>query len=679
MSVTDEIKDRLDIIDVISAYVPLKKAGRNYKGLCPFHNEKTPSFVVFPDSRNWHCFGACGIGGDIFSFIMKRENLDFGEALTMLAAKAGVELPARSEAAAADEGRSERLRAIVSDAAAYYHYLLNKADEAAIARAYLERRGLTGETQEAWQLGYSLDSWDALRGRLTGKGYSLDEIEEAGLLVRREDGSGAYDRFRGRLMIPIRDPQARTIGFGARILREDPARPAPKYINSPQTPLFDKGNVLFGLDMARKAIRDQDLAVLVEGYMDVMMSHQVGVCNVVAGMGTALGETQMRQLKRYTANITLALDPDVAGDHATLRGLEAARQSLDREWEPVLSPTGLVRQESRLKAQIRIAALPDGLDPDELAFRDVERWRQVIAAARPIVDYYLAVVGREEDLTSARGKANAVERMAPLIQEIANPVEREHYIQGLARLIRSDERLVAEQIARAGRVTDSERRAKARERAQPSDRSPGDEDGGAAAAPLREGRGARTQPVQPRAPAAQAKPGPEEHILGWLFLRADLLSHLDADMIGWQAPPLQPDDFASTENRALLAALQGAGHLPEEPDPAEWLTDLPEVLRRRGQAIVAEVQRKPPLTDEKLIKDLGDSLLRLRLQHLREQLKQLEALVRESQEGGTEEWRQYTEMITVYNAQAAHMQKVLHSRTTAGVLARRKADVSADG
>ena len=164
-------------------------------------------------------------------------------------------------------------------------------------------------------------------------------------------------------MIPIRDVQGRTIGFGARILREDPARPAPKYMNSPQTPLFDKGNVLFGLDMARKAIRDADLGVLVEGYMDVMMSHQVGVCNVVAGMGTALGETQMRQLKRYTGNITLALDPDAAGDHATLRGLEAARQSLEREWEPVISPTGLVRQESRLKAQLRIAALPDGLDP----------------------------------------------------------------------------------------------------------------------------------------------------------------------------------------------------------------------------------------------------------------------------------------------------------------------------
>ena len=318
MSVTDEIKDRLDIVDVISGYVPLKKAGRNYKGLCPFHNEKTPSFIVFPDTQGWHCFGACGIGGDIFTFVMKRENLDFGEALAMLAAKAGVELQPREAAASGNDAKLERLRAIVADAAVYFHYLLNKANKAASPRDYLAQRGLTETTWEAWQLGYALDSWDALRDRLTGKGYKLDEIEETGLIIRREDGTGWYDRFRGRLMIPIRDVQGRTIGFGARILREDPARPAPKYMNSPQGPLFDKGHILFGLDMARKAIHDEDLAILVEGYMDVMMSHQVGVCNVVAGMGTALGETQMRQLKRYTGNITLALDPDAAGDHATL-------------------------------------------------------------------------------------------------------------------------------------------------------------------------------------------------------------------------------------------------------------------------------------------------------------------------------------------------------------------------
>ncbi len=658
MSVTDEIKDRLDIVDVISAYVPLKKAGRNYKGLCPFHNEKTPSFIVFPESQNWHCFGACGIGGDIFSFVMKRENVDFGEALALLAAKAGVELQPR-EATSGDDVRFDRLRAIVGEAAAYFHYLLNQAGEAAIARDYLERRGLTRETWEAWQLGYSLDSWDALRDRLLGKGYKPDEIEEAGLVIRHEEGR-YYDRFRGRLMIPIRDVQSRTIGFGARILREDPARPGPKYINSPQTPLFDKGNVLFGLDMARKAIRDADLAVLVEGYMDVLGSHQVGVANVVAGMGTALGESQMRQLKRFTNNITLALDPDVAGDHATLRGLEAARQSLERDWEPVISPTGLVRQESRLKAQIRIAALPDGLDPDELALRDVDRWRQVIAQAQPVVDYFLALVSREEDLTAAHGKAAAVERMAPVIAEIANPVERAHYVQALARLIHADERLVAEQVAVVGRQTANaavQAAGKARERAEP--------------APAQTPKTTRVKASPPA--GGRSTENLEGHILGWLLLRPDLMANLDADLIGCQAAPLGPEDFSRSEHQALLTTLQAlpqAGELESE----ERLASLPAVLQPQARTIFSEAAARPPLTEEKLLKDLGDSVLRLRLLLLSAQVRQLEALQRESQEAGTEEWRQYKDTISICNVQADHMQKLLHGRTMAGALAKLQAE-----
>ncbi len=256
------------------------------------------------------------------------------------------------------------------------------------------------------------------------------------------------DKFVNRLMFTISDVTGRVIGFGGRTLTGGDEA---KYINSPTTALFDKSNGRYGLDMARKALRDENLAVIVEGYMDVLMSHQVGVCHVVAGMGTALTEAQMRQVKRYTSNITLALDPDTAGDHAALRGLETARQALEREWQPVVGPTGLVRQESRLKAQLRIATLPAGLDPDELAWQDVAAWRQVIAEAKPIVDHFLALVGREEDLTSARGKANAVGRLAPLIYEIASPVERNHYIQMLARLVQTDERLVAEQVTALGR------------------------------------------------------------------------------------------------------------------------------------------------------------------------------------------------------------------------------------
>ncbi|MGQ9490826.1 MAG: DNA primase [Anaerolineae bacterium] len=662
MSVIDEIKERLDIVEVISAYVPLSKAGRNYKGLCPFHAEKTPSFFVFPETQSWHCFGACSTGGDVFSFVMKRENLDFGEALALLAAKAGVELKPREAGREAEDSRAERLRAILADAAIYYHYLLGKSGEAAQARRYLEQRGLQPETWELWQLGYSLDSWNALRDRLVGKGYQLEEIEAAGLIVRRESEGGLsfYDRFRGRLMIPIRDVQGRTIGFGARILREDPEHPAPKYINSPQTLLFDKSSTLYGLDMARQAIREANLAVIVEGYMDVLMSHQVGVRNVVAGMGTALTEAQIRLLKRYTSNITLALDPDAAGDHATLRGLETARQSLEREWEPMISPTGLVRQESRLKARLHIAVLPDELDPDELAYRDVARWRQVIAEARPIVDFYLDLVAREEDLRSARGKANAVTRLAPLIREVANPVERAHYIQALARLVQTDERLVAEQITLAGRTADRQRAAPT---AGPQE-SPPSADGASAAQGAQAGRKRRT-------PTTSF--GAEEYLLGWLLLRPDLLPALDTEMINQQTPPLGPDDFFGTESRALVSELLALTSGSDEVMVEERIAALPAPLQEYGRRIVAEVQRRPPLTDEKLVKDLGDSLLRLRERNLRRQVQQVEFLILESEQSGTRERaRELHELMAAYTSQKRHIQRLLSGRTTAAALATKK-------
>jgi len=660
MSVVDEVKERLDIVEVISQYVPLKKAGRSYKGLCPFHNEKTPSFVVFPENQSWHCFGSCSTGGDVFSFVMKRENLDFGEALATLAARAGVELQPRTATASADEQKIERLREIVADAAAYFNYLLNRAPEAVIARDTLERRGFTHQTWENWQIGYSLDSWDALKDRLVGKGYTLAEIEAAGMVIQRDDGSGYYDRFRGRLMIPIRDVQSRTIGFGARVLREEPGRPQPKYINSPQTPLFDKSNVLYGLDSAKKAIRDVDLAVIVEGYMDVLMSHQVGVANVVAGMGTALTESQMRQLKRYSNNLTLALDPDAAGDHATIRGLETARQAMEREWQPVVGPSGLVRQESRLKAQLRIAALPDGLDPDELAYADVDRWRRVLADAKPIVDYYLALVGREEDLSTARGKSNAVERIAPIIREIANPVERGHYIQQLARLIQTDERLVAEQVARTRTTDDGRRTTVAGASELPAGDRPSQQADRPDIRPARAAVNRRSAPV-----------GPEEHLLGCLLSRPDLLAALDAQLIGLGVPPLNPEDLNDAENRAILATLQA--HLPAAAAwaPSEIAAIMPEALAEHCRGLLEHVQRRPSLTDDKLLKDLGDLVLRLRQEGLYRQVSQVRYLIQEFEESSSlDEARRYRELMPIYTGQIAQVQKLLNARTMAGALSK---------
>jgi DNA primase len=409
--------------------------------------------------------------------------------------------------------------------------------------------------------------------------------------------------------------------------------------------------------MARKAIRDADLAVLVEGYMDVLMSHQVGVLNVVAGMGTALTDAQLRQLKRYTGNITLALDPDTAGDAATLRGLETARQALEREWEPVISPSGLVRQESRLKAQLRIATLPEGLDPDEVARSDPEAWRRVIAEAKPLVDYYLAVVRAEENLTTARGKSNAVARMAPLIREIANPVERTHYIQLLARMVQTAERLVAEQVARGGREKDG--------------RPAGERAAGGAKARTR-GEGGAPDAVEVQEAAVVF--GQEEHILGYLLCRPDLMGRLDAEMIELQAPPLCPDDFTGAENRAILIALQSAPVVDiddEDQDQGVPPGSIPDILQERCRAVMDQVRRNPSLTDERLLKDLGDLLLRLRARNLYEQISRLETLILESEPSGAlEQLRQYQDLMVSYSAQKRQIQKLLEARSMLGALAQ---------
>ena len=327
MGTVEEVKNRIDIVEFISGYIPLKKAGHNYKGLCPFHAEKTPSFVVFPDTQTWHCFGACGTGGDVFRFFMQAEGTDFSEALRELAQRAGVSLgPPTPRSEAADKQR-EKLLDIQAAAAQYFHHQLRQSKEGAQVREYVADRGINTETVERFQLGYALNKWEGLKSHLTGRGYTEADLVEAGLLVKKEETGSSYDRFRKRLIIPIRDSQGRVIAFGARAL--DP-NDVPKYLNSPQTPLFDKSSTLFGLDLAKRAIRNSDQAVIVEGYMDVLSAHQRGHANVVAGMGTALTEAQLTLLKHLTKNFVLALDADTAGDAATLRGINLARESLDR-------------------------------------------------------------------------------------------------------------------------------------------------------------------------------------------------------------------------------------------------------------------------------------------------------------------------------------------------------------
>ncbi len=443
MSVVDEIKARLDIVDIVSETVNLRHSGKNYTGFCPFHtNTKTPAFAVFPDSQSWRCFGQCNEGGDIFNFVMKREGWDFPEALRHLAERAGVILQEFTPEEQEQVEENDRLREILSMAVTFFQHQLRNTSAGQGALDYLYGRKLTDETIDTFALGYAPDSWEALTSYLTSRQVSPEDLINAGLVSEREDG-GVYDRFRHRLVIPIRDQQGRMAGFGGRVLREEDV---PKYLNSPKTPVFDKGHLLYGLDMARREIRMQDQVVIVEGYLDVIGPYQAGFKNCVSAMGTALTEDQFRLIKRYSRRIVLALDADAAGQRATLRGLEMARQSMDREGELFFDSRGLMGIEGRIKADIRVTTLPEGLDPDEIALEDPDRWAELIKDANPVVIHVMETLAQREDLDDPKTKEEIATQVLPLIEDVRGSVEREAYRQRLARLLRVDERALVRRV-----------------------------------------------------------------------------------------------------------------------------------------------------------------------------------------------------------------------------------------
>lgn len=594
MDAVEEIKERLDAVTLIGETVKLRKSGKNYVGFCPFHpNTRTPAFVVFPESNTWRCFGACNEGGDIFTFVMKKEGLDFPEALRLLAQRAGVELAPRGPEARQEEEQYERLRAALEAAVTFYrHQLLhNPAGEPVLA--YLRGRGLRDETLERFEVGYAPNAWDATYRFLLGKGFEMEELVQAGLVSERESG-GYFDRFRHRIMIPIRDARGRMAGFGARVV--DP-EDVPKFLNSPQTPLFDKGRLLYGLDKARKAIRSADQAVIVEGYMDVMALHQAGFENVVSPMGTALTEAQLRLLKRYSRRLVLALDADVAGDRATLRGLTVARETLDREQEPVFDARGLVRYEGRLDAEIRIATLPAGMDPDELVAADPQAWADLLAGAQTVVAYVLDVLTREKDLSDPKVKAEIARQVVPLIEDVADPVEREAYRQMLARRIGVDERALLTP-ARAAR-------------------------------PRR--RRAPAEPPPVAVEAVQRAGRLERFCLGALLARPEILYRVDRELQALEMPRLNAEDFAGEEGRLVLRAVHQALD-QEEQEPAEACrAALEDVLPGPAEGYLTEVADLT-LEEPRVEEGVVNAFLRLRRRSLDRQLSGLQFQLAVAQE-----------------------------------------------
>ena len=583
----EDIKDRLDAVEVIGKYVPLKKAGHNFKGLCPFHSEKTPYFVVFPDDGHYHCFG-CGQSGDIFTFVMKMENLEFGDALRQLADRAGVTLVAQPQAVAEDRSR-DRLREINSAASHYFHNLLLKSGEGQRARDFLVRRGVNADTVAGWELGYSLDSWDGLTNYLLSKGYAVEDLVAAGLVRRREvegrpaspeavvQRSDVYDYFRGRVIFPIRDQKGNVTGFGARTLGDD----QPKFLNSPQTLVFDKSASLYGIDHAKETIRAGSQTVIVEGYLDVLIAHQMGILNVVASLGTALTERQLGIVKKLGKRLVLALDADSAGDEATLRGLSTAREVMDRVAVPTPSPRGLIRFEYKLDADLRILSLPRGEDPDNVILRSVAEWNQLVQEALPVVDFYFRVVASRLDLKDPKGKSAAVEQLLPLIREIDNQVAQAHYLAQLSRLVQVDERLLAARLR-----------------------------GLASVGPAAE-RLPRVAPVAiRRAVSAEA------------YCLAQLLRH---SRLYWQVEGLDPEDFTDPLHRQVFTSIQSIIPAGQPLDPHELRDSLDPALWDGFDDLVKLAESQPQGADDEreMENEVVVSAVRIRLARRKEQLQRL--------------------------------------------------------
>jgi DNA primase len=595
VSVIDEIKQRVDIVDVVSWYVPgLKKAGRSFKASCPFHVEKTPSFFVFPERQSWHCFGACATGGDAFSFVMRKEGVDFGEALRILAQRTGVSLAPLQPSGSQREG--QRLKEINEAASEYYHRLL-LSQVGQPVRSYLAQRGVAEKTIGDFQLGFSLDSWEALRDELTQKGCREDELLTAGLLVEKEQGK-VYDRFRNRLMFPIRGADGKVVGFGARALDDS----LPKYLNSPQTPVFDKSSTLYGIDRAKSAIRKQDLAIVVEGYMDAVIAHQYGFNNVVASLGTSLTERQVGIIKKLTKHLALALDADAAGEMAMLRGQEVISETFGQP----MSVSGWtdVRYENPYDADWKVVILPPGKDPDDVIRESAEQWQHLITQATPVIEYVFKVVASKLDLTDLRGKSSAVDQLLPVVKEIRDPVSQAHYLQKLSRLVGVDERELASALRRLKGL------------ARPKQRS---------------------------------EAVPPSMLISSLLLRDPLAEYCLSLLV--QCPALRslssglsPDFFHHSEARQLFLTWRNSADLDS------MRSALDGFLREYLEALTEKPL--PPMSEKEQEEALGDCICRLQERWLKDLKAKEEALILDLQaEGSTTELEELQQLGVKLNTQ----------------------------
>ena len=432
MTDLEQIKEKIDIVELIQGYIRLQKAGMNFKGLCPFHNEKTPSFVVSPDRQIWHCFG-CGIGGDHFKFLMQIEGVEFSEALQTLAKKAGVELKNFSKEKTSEKSE---LFEISELAAKFFEKQLWESENGKKALRYLKDRGLESEVIKEWRMGYAPNTWASLKIFLKSAGFNDQEIFKAGLTVEKREeilnskfqtlDSSYYDRFRGRIMFPILDINSQVVGFTGRVFEEITGETeAGKYVNTPQTLIYDKSKILYGLDKAKMETRKKDKAIVVEGNIDVIMSHQAGVKNVVASSGTALTDQHLKILRRYTQNLDLCFDQDLAGEIAAKRGIDLA-----------------------ISLGFNVGVLSLSVkDPADLVKENPLKWQEVSQKSQPIVQFYLEKAFQKYDKTTALGKKNIAYEVLPIIKLIENKVEQAHWLDELATKLRVDQKIISQAMA----------------------------------------------------------------------------------------------------------------------------------------------------------------------------------------------------------------------------------------
>ncbi len=660
-SLIESIKAKVDLVEEIGLVVTLQKSGRSFKGACPFHNERTPSFFVFIESQTWRCFG-CHEGGDIFTFVEKHQGIEFRDALLYLAEKAGVTVDDFGGRDPQEEREAhaykERLRKLNEDAQLWFHQALLRSREASAARAYLQERGINSESVMSFGLGYAPDRWDGLSSYLLGLGYTEDELITGGLARAREheggdtNSRGIYDYFRNRLIFPIRDARGRAIGFGGRILGEG----QPKYLNSPQTLLFEKNTVLYALDMARETIKQEKQVIIVEGYVDALIAHQYGTKQTVACIGSAITEKHIQQLKKLTRQVTLALDPDAAGIAATEHGIQEALKGFDRTVVPVpmpaeersaatygrkrQEPRGIIRLEEQVDAEINVLQLPAGEDPDEVIRRDLAIWENAVRHPLPLIDYYFVARTTDLNIREAAGKAEAAHRLLPIVATISDRAKRDVYLRQLAHMLHMDERSLNEELRRvlhgqqtSGVVAKFSERAEQRgefKRGQSQGERVASRNEGEGSDLGEDGKGSDKQRREARVSGLDKterdKLKWEDYLLGLLLQNPALSEHV--------CGIINDGDFAGTDTRELYRIINAVYQRGSSPLPQSWETAVPAALQETVGRVRRCVETRSAADIGSLVKETRQCAFRLKRSRLLQSETELRFLISEAKEAG---------------------------------------------